>query len=97
MRCISVVRSLCFRIFSAAFLFIFASPEVATYINIQSFFKITDYHVRFIVGDGSVGLLLLIPQYGCLAFLTDIYEFCTCLYECSLSIFTHISLRMLNA
>ena len=34
MRCISIVRSLCFRIFSASFLITFLSPEIATSINI---------------------------------------------------------------
>ena len=34
MRCISIVRSLYFRIFSASFLITFLSPEIATYINI---------------------------------------------------------------
>jgi hypothetical protein len=35
MRCISVVRSLYFRIFSAYFLITFLSPEIATSVNMQ--------------------------------------------------------------
>ena len=35
MRCISIVRSLYFRIFSASFLITFLSPEIATPINIH--------------------------------------------------------------
>ena len=34
MRCISIVRSLYFRIFSVSFLIAFLSPEIATSINI---------------------------------------------------------------
>ena len=47
MRCISVVRSLYFRIFSASYLITFLSPEIATSINI---------YVPF-----SLLLLLLLP------------------------------------
>jgi hypothetical protein len=72
-RCISILRSLCFRIFSASFLVTFLSPQIATSINICSFFIITHYDVRFIVSDGSVGLQLLIPQYGYLTFITCFY------------------------
>jgi len=34
-----------------------------------------DYNVWFIVGDSSVSLYLLIPQYGYLAFVTYFYEY----------------------
>jgi hypothetical protein len=34
MRCTSIVRPLCFRIFSASFLITFLSPEIATSIII---------------------------------------------------------------
>jgi hypothetical protein len=33
MRCLSIVRSLCFRILSASFLITFLSPEIVTSIN----------------------------------------------------------------
>jgi hypothetical protein len=55
MRCISIVRSLYFRIFSAFFSITFLSPESAKSISV------------------SVGLHLLIPQYGYRAFLTCFY------------------------
>ena len=35
MRCISIVRSLCFRIFSVSFLITFLSPEIAASINMH--------------------------------------------------------------
>ena len=44
MRCISIVRSLYFRIFSGSFLITFLSPEFATSTNINVPF-ITDYNV----------------------------------------------------
>ena len=39
MRCISIVRSLDFRIFSASFLNTFLSPEIATSINLHVLFS----------------------------------------------------------
>ena len=41
MRCISIVRSLYFRIFWASFLVIFLSPEIATSINIHVPFSLS--------------------------------------------------------
>ena len=41
MRCISIVRSLYFRIFSASFLITFLSPEIATSINIHVPFSLS--------------------------------------------------------
>jgi len=41
MRCISIVRSWYFRIFSASFLVEFLSPEIATYINIHVLFSLS--------------------------------------------------------
>jgi hypothetical protein len=38
MRCISIVRSLYFKIFSASFLTTFLSPEIATSINVHVLF-----------------------------------------------------------
>ena len=49
MRCISIVGSLYFRIFSASFLIPFVSPEIATSINI---------HVPFSLSRIMSGLLL---------------------------------------
>jgi hypothetical protein len=34
-RCVSIVRSLCFRFFSAYFLITFLSPEIAAFINVH--------------------------------------------------------------
>ena len=41
MRCISIGRSLYFRIFSASFLITFLSPEIATSINIHVLFSLS--------------------------------------------------------
>ena len=61
-RCISVVRSLYFRIFLASFLVTFLSPEFATSINIHvPFFIITEQYVRLIVRLGSVGFHWSVP------------------------------------
>jgi len=71
MRCISVVRSLYFRIFSASFLNHISVPwDCNVYWHTCSLFIITDYDVWFVVGDSSVSLYMLIPQYGYLASLT---------------------------
>ena len=57
-----VVRSLYFRIFLVSFLITFLSPEIATSMNTHVvFFIITDYDVRLIVMDGSVGLHWSVP------------------------------------
>ena len=66
MRCISIVRSLYFRIFSASFLITFLSPEIASSINIHvpfSLSRIIDvwfvyyyyyYHHHHLVGSDEV-------------------------------------------
>jgi len=57
--------------FSASFLITFLSPGIATFINMHvPFFNITDYDVRFIAGNSSVRLHLLVPYYGNLTFMT---------------------------
>jgi hypothetical protein len=61
MRCIYIVRSLYFRIFSASFFNTFLFPETATMLAHTFPFVITDYDVRFTVRDISAGLRLLIP------------------------------------
>ena len=62
MRCISIVRSLYFRIFSASFLIIFLSPEIATSINIHVPFSLSG-----IIMSGLFWglLLLLLLQLSC--------------------------------
>ena len=56
MHCISIVRSLYFRIFSASFLITFLSPEIATSVNIHVPFSLSR-----IIMSGLL-LLLLIEQ-----------------------------------
>ena len=75
MCCISTVRSLYFRIFSASFLITFLSPAIAKSINTHVPFSLFHYNVRGVVGDSSVSLYLLVPQYGYLASLTCFYWF----------------------
>ena len=58
MRCISIVRSLYFRIFSASFLITFLSPDIATSINIHVPFSLS----RIIMS----GLLLGTVQSVCI-------------------------------
>ena len=69
MRCISVVRSLYFKIFSASFLITFLSPEIATSINMHVPFSLSRIIMSgFLLGivlsvvirDSSVSLLLLL-------------------------------------
>jgi len=61
-RCISIMRSLHFKIFSASFVITFLSPGIATCIDMHiPFFIITDYGNRFIVGSSTVDLHSLAP------------------------------------
>jgi len=62
MHCISIVRSLYFRIFSASFLNTFLHPHTATSVNMHVPFFISTYHdVPFVFRYGCVGSHLLIP------------------------------------
>ena len=54
MRCICIVRSLYFRIFSASFLNTFLSPEIATSINIHVIFSLS----RIIMSGLLLGMVL---------------------------------------
>jgi hypothetical protein len=54
MRCISIVRSLYFRIFSASYLITFLSPEIATSINIYVLFSLS----RIIMSGLLLGMFL---------------------------------------
>ena len=86
MRCISVLRSLYFRIFSACFLITFLSPEITTFINIHVPFSLS----RLIMSGLLLGIVLSV--YTCWfhsmvtlpswLFSTD---FGTCSYQCFLS------------
>jgi hypothetical protein len=61
MRCISIVSSLYYKIFSACLLITILPPEVRMSLNRHSpFFIITDYDVRFIVRVDYVTFHLLI-------------------------------------
>jgi len=73
MRCIAIVRSLYFRIFSASFLITFLSPEIATSINIYVRFSLLRFIMSGLLLGIVVSLYLLIPQYGYLASLTCFY------------------------
>jgi len=55
-RCISIVRSLYFRIFSASFLITFLSPEIAAFINIHIPFSLS----RIIMSGLLFGIVLLV-------------------------------------
>ena len=59
MRCISIVRYLYFRIFSASFLITSLSPEIATSINIHVPFSLS----RIIMYGLLLGILLLLFNY----------------------------------
>ena len=59
MRCISILRSLYFRIFSASFLITFLSPEIATSINIHVPFSLS----RIIMSDLLLGIVLSVCYY----------------------------------
>ena len=72
MRCISIVRSLYFRIFSASFLITFLSPEIATSINTHVPFSLS----RIIMS----GLYLLISQYGFIIIITIVNLFSAICY-----------------
>ena len=56
MRCISIVRSLYFRIFSASFLITFLSPDIATSINRHVPFSLS----RIIMSDLLLGIVIII-------------------------------------
>ena len=59
MRCISVVRSLYFKIFSASFLITFQSPGVATSINMHVLFSLS----RIIMSGLLLGIVLYYYYY----------------------------------
>jgi hypothetical protein len=56
MRCISTVRSLYFRIFSASFLITFLSPQIATSINTHVPFSLS----RIVMSGLLLGTVLLV-------------------------------------
>jgi len=97
MRCISIVRSLYFRIFSASFLITFLSPEIATSINIHVLFSLSwimmsGLLLRTVLSIWTCwfhSMVTLPPWPVC----TD---FGTCSYRCFLSNCTPVSSHMLK-
>ena len=97
MRCISFVRSLYFRIFSASLLITFLSPEITTSINI---------HVPLTLSRNMMsGLLLGIVPSVCICWFHNMVtlppwlvsaHFGTCSYQCFLSNCTPVSSHMLK-
>ena len=97
MHCIYIVRSLCFKIFSASFLIIFLSPGIATSINMHVPFSLS----RIIMSGLLLGIVLSVCTcwfHSTVAlppwFVTT--DFGTCSYQCFLSRCTPISLHMLE-
>ena len=97
MRRISIVRSLCFRIFSASFLITFLSPEIATSINIHVPFSLS----RIIISRLLLGIVLSV----CTCWFHNMVtlppwllstDFSTCSYRCFLSSCYAVSLHMLK-
>ena len=85
MRCISVVRSLYFKIFSASFLITFLSPEISTSINIHVPFSLS----QIIMSDLLLGIVLLvcICRFHKMVTLSPCLvstDFGTCSYHCLL-------------
>ena len=59
-RCISIVRSLYFKIFSASFLITFLSPEIATSINIHVPASLSRFMSGLLLGMVLLLILLLL-------------------------------------
>ena len=95
--CISVVRSLYFRIFSASFLITFLSPEIAASINMHvtfssSYIMMSSLLLRMVLSVSTCWLhnIKTLPS-GLVS-----ANFGTCTYPCSLSIFTPVSMHMVQ-
>ena len=95
MRCISIVRSSYFKIFSASFLITFLSPEIATSINIHVPASLS----RIIMSGLLLGMVLSV----CTCWFHNMVtlpprlvstDFGTCSYQCFLSNCTPVSLHM---
>ena len=96
MRCIYIVRSLYFRIFSPYFLITFLSPEIATSITIHIPFSLS----RIIMCGLLLGMVLSVaPVHSIirLPYLQDLFILnLVSSHQCSLSNFIPISLVMLK-
>jgi len=89
---ISIVRSLCFKIFSVSFLITFLSPEIATSINMDVPFSLS----RIIMSGLLLGIVLSVCTcwYHSIVTLLPWFvttDFGTCSYQCFLSSYTPIS------
>ena len=96
MRCISIVKALMFRIFSASFLITFLSPEITTSINIHVPISLS----RIIMSGLLLGIVLSV--YTCwfhdtvtLPHWLVSTDFGTCSYQCFMSNCTPASLLLL--
>ena len=96
-RCISIVGSSYFKIFSASFLITFLSPEIATSINIHVPFSLS----RFVTSGLLLGMVLSV----CTCWFHNMVtlppwlvstDFGTCSYQCFLSSCTPFTLHMLK-
>ena len=93
MRCISVLRSLYFRIFSGSFVITFLSPEIATSINIHVLFSLSriimsglllEWFCQFELVDSTVWLRCL-PGLFLLFWYMFVPAFFVQLYSCFLT------------
>ena len=96
MRCIYIVRSLYFRIFSPYFLITFLSPEIATSITIHIPFSLSriimcGLLLGMVLSVATVHSIIRLPYLQDLLILTLVSS-----YQCSLSNFIPISLGMLK-
>ena len=91
MPCMSVVRFLCCKIFSASFLITFVCPEIAASVNVHVAFPLSWIVMsEFIVADDYVGSHSLVADHD----LFRLILVCTCSNQHSLSSFIHIFLHV---
>jgi hypothetical protein len=92
MRCIYIVRSLYFKIFSASFLITFLCPGIATSIDIHILFSLS----RIMMSGLLLGMVLSVYTCWFHSMVTlpprlVSIDFGTCSYQCLLSNFTPVS------
>jgi hypothetical protein len=93
---VSVVKSLCFRIFSDYFFVTFLSSEIAVCINVGAPFSLSRTIMSGSLLRCFCQLALVSFRVSLLYFMNCYNNFSTSSYQCSLSNFTNISLRMLK-
>ena len=94
MRCISVIRTLYFRVFSASFLVTFLSPEIA--ISNSTHVPLSLSQIMMSVLLLGMVLSVCICRFHNMVTLPSSTDFRTFAYRCSLSSFTHVFLHMLK-